>query len=154
MKPSSTNTMLWAILLILGILVGGVIWIRHDFGPNIAGAAVLGLALVLVFLLGQMVNIASARATLDGHARINAQEAVIEREREKTKRMELGYQHKFEGHVLRAAGVLSRLQFGYYKATDQAQQAAQVQAAPAAPDFWDMAHEPAEEFGEEIQGLF
>jgi hypothetical protein len=68
----------WAIVI---LLVGGVIWIENRFGPNIAGAAILGVFLLLAFLAGQLTNIAARQA--EANARIGEMEATaaIEKER-------------------------------------------------------------------------
>lgn len=71
---------IWAIVL---LLVGGVIWIRHDFGPNMAGAAVLALFGVLVFLAGQMTNIASRQ--MEGNQRVAELQATSRIEQERIK---------------------------------------------------------------------
>ena len=69
------------LIAILAVLVAGVVWIRNDFGPDMAGAAVLAVFGVLVYLAGQLTNIASRQ--VDGNQRIGELQATsaIERER-------------------------------------------------------------------------
>lgn len=71
---------IWAIVF---LLVVGVIWIRNDYGKEWAGAAVLAVFGVAVFLLGQLVNIGSRQT--EGNIRINEKQAEAQVERERIK---------------------------------------------------------------------
>ncbi len=69
---------LWAIVF---ILIVGVVWIENRFGSNVAGAAILGVFGVLVFLAGQLTSIAGRQA--DGNLRVAEKQAdaAVEKER-------------------------------------------------------------------------
>lgn len=79
---------IWAIVF---ILVVGVIWIENRFGANVAGAAILGVFGVLVFLAGQLTSIASRQA--DGNLRVAEKQAdaAVEKERIKGKNIAAKY---------------------------------------------------------------
>ncbi|MEZ4730721.1 MAG: hypothetical protein R3E79_26640 [Caldilineaceae bacterium] len=68
---------------ILVALIAGVIWIRKTKGPNFAGAAVLALFGVLVFLAGQLTSLASRQ--VDGNQRIGELQATANIEQERIK---------------------------------------------------------------------
>ena len=78
-QPMGFNgSAIWAIVF---VLIVGVVWIENRFGANIAGAALLGVFGVLVFLVGQLVNIASNQASGAQRVEELRANAAVERER-------------------------------------------------------------------------
>lgn len=104
-QPMGFNgSAIWAIVF---VLIVGVVWIENRFGANIAGAALLGVFGVLIFLVGQLVNIASNQASGAQRVEELRANAVVERERVKgeniVNKFELQQQAKLFGAMLSMA---------------------------------------------------
>lgn len=93
---------IWAIIL---ALILGVIWIRNDFGKEWAGAAILAVFGVVVFLAGQLTNIASRQS--EGNLRVAEKQADAQVERERIKGENLVAKFEAQQHMKMFVAMLS-----------------------------------------------
>lgn len=149
MKTQSGN--LWGAFIVIGLLVGAVMWIRNDFGSNVAGAVVAGLAVLLVYKIGQRDANSMMQRTMSFYASIHAAEAATRREEEKTKRQENAQEARVMNRIFSFASAISRAQFGYLKAADNFQKQIEDQQ-PVEADYWQTEATPVTDT--EVQGMF